>query len=98
LNWPYIFNPLLQANPTLYPKKSYPLIFIVNKKFKQANKQYIEIDYYKWSRHIRWYNIPRKYERVISLTRDMIEDIDILQYPFYIRRLIQNAQRTELAI
>lgn len=98
LSWPYIFNPLLQANPTLYPQKSYPLIFTVTKKFKQINKQYIEIEYYKSSRHIKWYKIPRKYEKAISITRDMIEDIDLRQYPFYIRRLIQNAQRTELAI
>lgn len=91
LNSDYKFNPLLQLNEILYHDTTYPLIFHVTKDFIKQNREYIVPIKYNSSTIIREVRIKRWYEDVIRLDRDMITGIDLYQYPFYIRREIQNA-------
>ena len=98
INWPWTFNPLLQANINVYGKSSYPLIYSISKAFKKRNREHLITVCYDDSRHIKCEKVIVGHEQMIQFNREDILDIDLRLYPFYIRRIIQNANRSELTI
>ncbi len=96
LNSNYRFNPVAELNPHLYVNESYPLLFKVDRRFRNINADFIEVVTYGKGRLIKDIRIKRWFENQIKLEEDMIVDVDLRQYSFYIRREIQHANWTSL--
>lgn len=96
ISWPWKFNPLLQANINIYGQSSYPLIYTTTSQFKRTNSEHIIMQRYENSRHVKCARVIVWHEAMIQFTREDVLDIDLRLYPFYIRRIIQNANRNEL--
>lgn len=98
LEWPYKFNPLLELNPWAFPNKYYPVIYDTKKEFRKINSEHLFVEYYPSWKNIKSVNVLRWHEWYMITNRELIEDIDLRQYPFYIRRQIQNANWTMISL
>jgi len=81
----YKFNPLIQLNQSSLNKESYSTIWEFNRWFTVENKWHVILEYYTSSNCVKDIKIIAWHEDNIILTRDMIKDIDLKQYPFLLR-------------
>lgn len=89
LNYKHKLNPLAELNWQVYGSDSFESVFIFNKEFYKTNKEYLV--YTKSSSgNITNIKIPFNNVDKITITENMIVDLDLKQYPFFLWWEIQN--------